>query len=133
MNFKCFVSFIILRNLTSFLKTEPHCVENFKFYEKSIYDVTVTPHLKTLGVNFINVFVRFFVRMSFFIVTFWLWRQNFVRKMGAQNVDEIDGWSQFHQHFTLGESLRQCQSPNNTWCQFHQRFLRAFLYKCHFL
>ncbi len=37
----------------------------------------------------------FFVQTSFFLGTFWLWRQNFVQKMRAKNVDEIDSWIPF--------------------------------------
>ncbi len=44
-------------------------------------------------VNFINILRARFLYKSYilaaFLVTFWLWRQNFVQK-NAQNVDEID-------------------------------------------
>jgi len=43
---------------------------------------------------FARVFCTKVTFWQLFLVTFWLWRQNFVRKKHAYNVDEIDGWAE---------------------------------------
>jgi len=52
-------------------------------------------------VNFINIYCKhtFFVQKFFLYLEFGFER-TFVQKINAYNVDEIDTWSQSHQHFT---------------------------------
>ncbi len=61
--------------------------EPFSSFQTSFCKIGEKKRSNTPGVNFINVFSRaFFVQTSLlaaFLITFWLWRQNFVQKTRA--------------------------------------------------
>jgi len=60
-------------------------------------------------------YIRIFCTYVFFLVTFWLWCQNFVQKMRAKNIDEIDNRCRFHQRFTYKFFLRMLFRQLRIW------------------
>ncbi len=66
-------------------------LRNYLLHKKRVHKMLMR---LTTVVNFINILRAHFSYKSYvlaaFLVTFWLWRQNFVQKKIRKNVDEID-------------------------------------------
>ncbi len=94
--------------------TFTHCPKINSFnheIENIIYFFSLEIHFSP-AVNFINVKSTNFLYECCFLKLHLAWRQKFVRKMHAKNVDEIDTRSQFHQHFVLGFFVRNFGNKN---------------------